>query len=75
MKDKVLKGLIAWIVIMIFVGALYFAITGAEAKVQPMNSVPVNGYFIDVNGDGRLDYVITSDVIINDGDVNLPPSP
>jgi hypothetical protein len=67
-------GILLMIVVVALVGALYLGFTAVTAKpvVQP---VQLNGYFIDVNGDGKLDYVVSSEVIINTGQLNLTPSP
>jgi hypothetical protein len=67
-------GIALMIIVIMLVVGLYVGFTAVTAKpsVQP---VQLNGYFIDVNNDGKLDYVVSSQVIINTGQLNLTPSP
>jgi hypothetical protein len=68
-------GLALMIFVILFTALLYIGLQATTARVQPMNSEPINGYFIDVNGDGQLDYVVSSEVIINKGALNLALTP
>lgn len=53
---------------------MYIGLENVTAK-PIMQITQLDGYFIDVNGDGMLDYVVSSEVIINDGGLNLPSAP
>lgn len=67
-------GLLLMALVVIVVVGLYLGITYVTAEPN-VKTIPYNGYFLDVNGDGKLDYVVSSEVIINDGNLNLSPSP
>ena len=75
MKTKIIKASVLFAALVIIGLVAFYSFQAVSAQPQPMNAVSVNGYFIDVNGDGLLDYVVASNVIINKGGVNLPPSP
>jgi hypothetical protein len=67
-------GIALILVVIAFVGAAYLGISYVTAEPN-VKTTPYNGYFIDVNGDGLLDYVASSEVIINTGQINLTPTP
>lgn len=39
-----------------------------EAHLEPIR---VEGVFVDLNGDGLIDYVVTGDVVLNSGTLNM----
>jgi hypothetical protein len=67
-------GILLMVIVVLAVAGLYVGLTyvSATPTIEP---VRIEGYFIDVNGDGNLDYVVSSDVILNTGPLNLMPSP
>jgi hypothetical protein len=67
-------GVLLMVIVVMVVAGLYLGLTYVSAT-PTIKPVQINGYFIDVNGDGNLDYVVSSDVILNTGQLNLTPSP
>jgi len=71
-----LTKLLLVIVIGVVVGAL---IVGAIAIYNNSfaleKATPIENFFVDINGDGLLDFVRYAKVIINTGNLNLIPSP
>jgi hypothetical protein len=68
------NGLILMAVVVIFFGALYLltsynsATATGDLPVQIIKSV-----FVDINGDGKLDFIKYGEVVLNTG--SLAPSP
>lgn len=60
----VIAGLLALIGVSMFIGTLL-------TKNQKINRI--ENRFIDVNGDGLVDYIIKAEVIINNGETNFTP--
>jgi len=66
----VLCGLI--IIAAIFVGVITVY---NDNFALPDKAVAIENVFVDINGDGLLDFVRYAEVIINTGSLNLTPSP
>lgn len=59
------------IIFLSLVGAISYYIPSISANDLPVSIV--NNTFIDVNGDGKQDFVKYMEVIINDGSLNPNP--
>lgn len=51
---------------------LFFAINGCTPVVEKTS---VQNVFVDVNGDGMIDLLLTGDVVLNNGTANFPLQP
>ena len=67
-------------IVFILVFAFVFFVVGALASDSIVSAMPnrqeiptetLEGIFLDVNGDGLVDFIVYADVIMNDGDSNL----
>lgn len=69
MNGKVLV-LVVFILLLLF--GSYYVVTNPTIMMQKEH---VSNVFIDVNGDGMLDLLVSGDVILNNGTANFPIQP
>lgn len=67
MDKKFVLGLILLSIFFVFLAVNYYA--------PVVEKTPVKNLFIDVNGDGLVDLLVTGEVIINNGTQNFPFQP
>lgn len=64
------------LVVIVLAGAFIIALAFFFVTLVQLQSAPqmvtINNIFIDVNGDGSLDYIYKADVILNTGQTNFP---
>ena len=69
-KGIIVLGLI-FIVCLAMIGVWILDVSGASGGTT-MNTQNITGVFIDINGDGLVDYVTSAEVIINNGGASFP---
>lgn len=47
---------------------------GASAFSTEPNAIPVSNLFVDIDGNGQLDLLVTGEVILNSGSAPLAPA-
>lgn len=62
-----------WLIGMLFVLVALAVGTyvGAQAFAPQSNAVPVSNLFVDIDGNGQLDLLVTGEVILNSGSAPL----
>lgn len=63
--------------IVVLIGVLltvgvFFAVNGCSPIVE---KTAIQNIFVDVNGDGMTDLILTGEVILNNGSTNFPVQP
>ena len=71
-KGIIIMGLIV-IVCLVMFGFWLMDANGASGGTT-MSTQNITGVFIDINGDGLVDYVTNAEVIINNGGASFPSS-
>lgn len=70
------KLLLGILVVAAIAGLFYIIFEEIVERIPSANTVQVKDIFVDVNGDGLIDFIIKGDVVINTGNnLNLPTSP
>lgn len=71
-----IKLLLAVLIVGVVVGILFIIFGGGLSPSSAVNVIHIEDAFVDVNGDGLVDFVTQADVVINTGNnLNLPLSP
>ena len=72
-KKSKLKNWLAVIVVLVIIGMLVLAyVAGRNFTTMPVTHI--TNSFVDVNGDGKPDFILNADVILNTGQVSFPTS-
>jgi hypothetical protein len=71
MKANLKWSLVAIIIILVALAAGVYV--GAQAFSTQPQSIPVSNLFVDIDGNGQLDLIVSGEVILNSGSAPLAP--
>ena len=74
-KRVSIKRILLVFALVIFLSGIVYGITNASSFMSTLPVVKVENVFVDINGDGIVDFVPYAEVVINKGSLSLPPSP
>lgn len=69
------NGLIIICVGLLLIGALAYFLNGYALGSTELPTKHYEGFFVDINGDGLLDYVKSAEIIVNTGGQVPLPNP
>lgn len=74
-KKISIKRILLVLALVIFLSGIVYGLTNASSFMSTLPVVKVENVFVDMNGDGVLDFVPYAEVVVNTGTPNLSPSP
>jgi hypothetical protein len=64
---KTILVLLAVAFIVVFAAYLYGVSTAPQPEAPPAHSIYLENLFVDINGNGYMDYVVRAEVVFNNG--------
>jgi hypothetical protein len=68
-----IKKILLVLALVIFLSGIVYGLTNASSFMSTLPVVKVENVFVDMNGDGVLDFVPYAEVVINKGNLTASP--